>query len=285
MSQVQEHDRRDVGLTAVAAAPDRSRESRVVRVLAADEQLGRGLEGERLDRAKVRLTGRALELDTGRWDVASLHGTASLSAGLLVVDGFIARELLMEDRASVELLGPGDLLRPWDEPESLLPFVVTWNVLSTVRAIVLGPAFTSEVRDFPEVSLALLSRVHGRAQRLAESQAIAHTTAIRDRVHAMLWHFADRWGRVTTDGVAVPLALSHRMLAEFVGARRPTVSAALAELARENVVLRREDGTWLLAQSASPRSTAPPARRIPMRRRFIQPEHARVAHYRNGSGG
>ena len=47
-----------------------------------------------------------------------------------MVDGFVARELLMDDRASVELMGPGDLLRPWDEAESLLPFVVTWNVLS-----------------------------------------------------------------------------------------------------------------------------------------------------------
>ena len=286
MSQLQQQDRRSVGLTAVAAPHDRGRESRAVRVLDADDQLGRGLEGDRLAQARVRLTGRALALETGRWDVASLHGTASLSAGLLLVDGFIARELLMDDRASVELLGPGDLLRPWDETESLLPFVVTWNVLSAARAIVLGPAFAAEVRDFPEVSLALLSRVHGRAQRLAESQAIAHTTAIRDRLHAMLWHFADRWGRVTTDGVVVPLALSHRMLAEFVGARRPTVSAALAELARDGVVLRRGDGTWLLAQHASPLRTAPPARRVPMRRRFIQPEQARrVTHFRNGSDG
>ncbi|HEX5857594.1 MAG TPA: Crp/Fnr family transcriptional regulator [Microbacterium sp.] len=287
MSQLQEQQtRRGVGLSAVPPPHDRGRDSQVVRVLDADEQLGRGLEGDRLARARVRLTGRPVALDTGRWDVTSLHGTASLSAGLLLVEGFIARELLMADRASVELLGPGDLLRPWDETESLLPFVVKWNVLSAARAIVLGPAFAAEVREFPEVSLALLSRVHGRAQRLAESQAIAHTSAIRDRLHAMLWHFADRWGRVTTDGVVVPLALSHRMLAEFIGARRPTVSAALAELARENVVIRRQDGTWLLAQSASPRHTAPPARRIPMRRRFIQPEQSRsVTFYRNGSDG
>ena len=277
MSQLQEQDRRDLGLTAVSPPDDRNRDSRVVRVLDADQQLGRGLEGERLALARVRLTGRTVALDTGRWDVTPLHGTASLSAGLLLVEGFIARELLMDDRASVELLGPGDLLRPWDETESLLPFVVTWNVLSAARAIVLGPAFAAEVREFPEVSLALLSRVHGRAQRLAESQAIAHTSAIRDRLHSMLWHLADRWGRVTADGVVVPLALSHRMLAEFVGARRPTVSAALAELAREDVVRRREDGTWLLPHSASPRPATPPARRIPMRRRFIQPEPARPA--------
>jgi hypothetical protein len=182
----------------------------------------------------------------------------------------------MDNRASVELLGPGDLLRPWDEHESLLPFEVTWNVLSLARAIVLGPAFASRVHDFPEVQAALLSRVHGRAQRLAESQAIAHTAAIKERLHAMLWHLADRWGRVTVDGVVVPLALSHRMLAELVGASRPTASAALAELARDSVVARRDDGTWLLAQGASPRRTSSSAPRVAMRRRFVQPGSPRV---------
>ena len=274
MSQLQEEDRGAVGLTAIADR--RGPDSLLVRVLDVDEQLGRGLEGDRLAEARLRLSGRLLALAKGHWDVASLRGTTSLSAGLLIVDGFIGRELLVDDRASVELLGPGDLLRPWDEPESLVPFVVTWNVLSPVRAIVLGPAFASQVRAFPEVSLALLSRVHARAQRLAESQAIAHTSAIKDRLHAMLWHLADRWGRVTADGVVVPLALSHRMLAELVGARRPTVSAALAELARAGVVVRRVDGTWLLAQSTPPRRMSPPAPRIPLRRRFVQPESARL---------
>ena len=274
MSQLHENGRGAVG---VAAVPDRrERESRVVRVLDADEQLGLGLEGERLAQARAELTGRLLALEKGRWDVEPLRGTTSLSAGLLVVEGFIARELLNGDRASVELLGPGDLLRPWDEPESLIPFVVTWNVLSRARAIVLGPAFAAQVRAYPEVSVALLSRVHGRAQRLAESQAIAHTAAIKERLHAVLWHLADRWGRVTADGVLVPLAVSHRMLAELVGARRPTVSAALAELARERVVVRREDGTWLLAHGASPWRTSAPAPRIPIRRRFVQPESARL---------
>ena len=268
MSQLHEVDQEDVGLAVRAL---RGRVLPGVRVLEADPQLGGGLEGERLAQARSRLTGRILALDKGRWDVASLRGTTSLSPGLLLVGGFVARELLMDDRASVELLGPGDLLRPWDESASLLPFEVTWSVLSPARAIVLGPAFATQVRPFPEVSAALLSRVHGRAQRLAESQAIAHTTVIRDRLHAMLWHLADRWGRVTVDGVVVPLALSHRMLAELVGARRPSVSTALAELAREAVVVRYADGTWLLAQSALPRRKAPPAPRIPIRRRFVQP--------------
>ena len=278
MSQLHEADHGDVGLPALAG-----RGPRVVRVLDVDEQLGQGLEGQRLAQARSCLTGRLFALDAGLWDVAPLRGTTNVSTGLLVIDGFVAREMLKDDRASVELLGPGDLLRPWDEPESLIPFAVRWNVLSAVRAVVLGPAFAAQVHAFPEVTVALLSRVYGRAQRLAESQAIAHTAAIKERLHAMLWHLADRWGRVTVDGVVVPLALSHRMLAELVGARRPTVSAALAELAHEGAVVRRGDGTWLLAQSASPRHTAPPAPRIPLRRRFVQPDSAHVARFRAAS--
>jgi hypothetical protein len=36
------------------------------------------------------------------------------------------------------------------------------------------------------------------------------------------------------------------MLAELVGARRPTVSSAIADLARRGAVSRQADGSWLL---------------------------------------
>jgi hypothetical protein len=44
----------------------------------------------------------------------------------------------------------------------------------------------------------------------------------------------------------VPLALTHRILGQLVGARRPTVSTALAELAERGELIRRPDGSWLL---------------------------------------
>jgi hypothetical protein len=52
---------------------------------------------------------------------------------------------------------------------------------------------------------------------------------------------------MTPDGVQVPLRLSHRLIGQLVGARRPTVSSALAELAGRGDLVRRPDGTWLLA--------------------------------------
>jgi hypothetical protein len=62
----------------------------------------------------------------------------------------------------------------------------------------------------------------------------------------LFWHLAERWGRVTGDGVIVPLALTHRILGQLVGARRPTVSTALSELAERGELVRRPDGSWLL---------------------------------------
>jgi len=56
-------------------------------------------------------------------------------------------------------------------------------------------------------------------------------------------------GRVGKDGVIVGLALSHRMIGSLVGARRPTVSTALARLADDRRVQRRPDGLWLLTGS------------------------------------
>ena len=44
----------------------------------------------------------------------------------------------------------------------------------------------------------------------------------------------------------IPLALTHRILGQLVGARRPTVSTALSELAERDELVRRADGSWLL---------------------------------------
>jgi len=65
---------------------------------------------------------------------------------------------------------------------------------------------------------------------------------------ATLWVVAaiGRWGRVTPDGVVVPLELTHAALARVLGAARPTVTLAIRELERAGCLARRADGRWLL---------------------------------------
>jgi hypothetical protein len=114
-----------------------------------------------------------------------------------------------------------------------------------------------------------------RAQRLAVTQAISQLNRVEERLVALFWHLAERWGRVAAGGVAVPLALSHRLIGELVGARRPTVSTALAELARNDEIVRRDDGTWMLTAAAPVPEDA--AEVIRQRRRLMPPEEAVVA--------
>jgi hypothetical protein len=63
----------------------------------------------------------------------------------------------------------------------------------------------------------------------------------------MLWLLAESWGKVTSAGTFLPLHFTHEALGAMVGARRPTVTLALRELADRGAVIQR-DGGWLLLQ-------------------------------------
>ena len=67
----------------------------------------------------------------------------------------------------------------------------------------------------------IVDRLSERAQRLAVTQAISQLNRVDRRLLALFWHLAERWGRVARDGIGVPLVLSHRLIGELVGARRP----------------------------------------------------------------
>jgi hypothetical protein len=69
---------------------------------------------------------------------------------------------------------------------------------------------------------------------------------VEDRILLILWHLADRWGRVSTQGVIVPLPLTHRLLARIDGAHRPSVTGAISRLTERGAIRRRADGSWLL---------------------------------------
>jgi CRP/FNR family transcriptional regulator, cyclic AMP receptor protein len=225
-----------------------SRTADMVRLLDADPDLGALLSDARCEQAERELVVRTHRLPVGPWDVSRLAGATVDHVGLLILSGVLSRELIVADHVSAELLGPGDLVRPW-QPASraeLLPVDVVWSVLSPLTVAVLDRRFAAEVARYPEVTATLFDRMSERSMRLATTQAISQLTRVDRRLKALFWHLAERWGRVSGDGVIVPLALTHRILGQLVGARRPTVSSALSELAEREELLRRPDGSWLL---------------------------------------
>ena len=100
--------------------------------------------------------------------------------------------------------------------------------------------------QWPEIFAALMDRAARRAERLVVTQAIAHITRVDERLLALLWLLAERWGRVVPGGVLVSLRLPHRTLAGMVGARRPSVTTALGQLMARGAIERRQDGAWIL---------------------------------------
>jgi CRP/FNR family transcriptional regulator, cyclic AMP receptor protein len=213
--------------------------SDTVRLLEADPDLGGLLTGARRQEAERELVVRVHRLGVGVWDVSRLEGAGADHVGLLLLDGVIAREVIVADHVSAELLGPGDLVRPWQDATKadLLPVDVLWSILSPSSFAVLDRRFAGELARWPEVTAALFERLSERSLRLGTTQAISQLTRVDRRLKALLWHLAERWGRVSGDGVVIPLALTHRILGQLVGARRPTVSTALG------------DGSWVLRGS------------------------------------
>ena len=131
-----------------------------------------------------------------------LSGASADHIGLLVLDGVIARELIVADHVSAELLGPGDLIRPWQaaSKSELLPVDAEWSVLSPSTLAVLDRRFAAEVSQYPEITAALFDRLSERSLRLATTQAISQLTRVDRRLKALFWHLAERWGRVGGDG-------------------------------------------------------------------------------------
>jgi CRP/FNR family transcriptional regulator, cyclic AMP receptor protein len=236
-----------------------------------DADLGNLLDHDRHEAARRQLTVRVTAIATGHWDVTQLRNVDPLHVGLLVLEGVLAREIALEDTVSTELLGPGDLTRPWqtDGISELLPASTRWNALSRVRLAVLDRHLAARLTEWPEINAVLLERLHARAQRLATTQAISQLHRVDRRLIAIFWHLAERFGRVTADGVVVPLALSHRLVGQLIGARRPTVSSALTALAQDGKLLRLPDGTWLLPGPPDNSQQPDPVEVIRQRRTLI----------------
>jgi hypothetical protein len=243
-------------------------------LLELDPDLGQLLPKDRLAAARRELRVAVRTLEPGPWDVDRLSGASPEHLGLLIVDGVIAREVLVSDTISTELLGPGDVIRPWriQDGSGLLQHDVRWNVLTRSRFALLDRRLSVELGRYPEVGAAIVDRVNERALRLGLTQAISQLNRVDRRLLALFWHLAERWGRMTSGGVALPMTLSHRMLGQLVGARRPTVSTALGELVKKGELVRRDDGTWLL--TGEPVGVPAPEieRLIPMRRRLMPPD-------------
>ena len=224
----------------------------VTRVLDDDPELCERVPADQRARASQLAVARTESLDIGVWDEPDSPENHRDGFGLLLLDGIMARRVTLGRFDCTELLGQGDLLRPWTFESSLtstIPSNVTWNVVEPVRLAALDRRFALSVAPWPELSAALMDRIVQRARWLAFQLAVCHVVRVDTRLLLMFWHFADRWGRMTTEGARVRIPVTHGVLASVVGARRPSVTTALGRLQEEGLLGRLPGGEWLLTGS------------------------------------
>jgi CRP/FNR family transcriptional regulator, cyclic AMP receptor protein len=216
-------------------------------VLALDQDLGGTLGKDAYPSARERCTARLVGVPAGsRWSALDPLD-ASRHLGLLVVRGVLLHRLHLAGRETVDLVGPGDLIRPWPPVDEFAELFTAsrWQVLEPAQLAALDLQFLCAASAWPELLVALTERTAWHARSLELRLAISQMPNLKSRLRVMLWHLADRFGRVDRYGVFVPLPLSREVLAELVGARRESVSRRLTELADSGAVVRDRKG-WRL---------------------------------------
>jgi CRP-like cAMP-binding protein len=242
---------------------------RRVHVLDVDPDLADAVPAEDQATARRFLVADAQELPRGPWTPALTCRDGRDAFTLVILDGLVLREVVLADRRAAQVFGPGDVVRPAVDLGSSLAEGVEWTVMETATVMLLDGAFVSAARRWPGLQAIIADRLFAQVDRAAVQLAIAQLPRIEQRVLAVLWHLADRFGHVTAAGVVVPLVLTHETLGRLVGARRPTVSLGLTALHESGSIHRRSDGRWLLDAGSRPEMTErsllgmePPALRL-----------------------
>jgi hypothetical protein len=236
--------------------PDRVRDLRPrspetaghVALLATDPQFARDIPCRDRALAERVLVLPRLALAAGPWSAPPRDAWPAPTVGLLLTAGIAARHVMLGERVATQLLGPGDVLDPWGPTWELLPSGVSWSMQEPVTAVVLDGRFATAARRWPSLATVVQERLLALSDRLATHLAICQLPRVEQRILALLWHLAERFGRVGPDGIVLSLGLTHRLIGQLVGAQRPTVSLAMGALVDAGHVMRRDDGALLLTE-------------------------------------
>ncbi|HEX2096038.1 MAG TPA: helix-turn-helix domain-containing protein [Solirubrobacterales bacterium] len=216
----------------------------MVQLLDCDGDLAAGLDSAEREIASQALPVQQVSLKKGAWRPDE-EGPRPGHLGYLIVAGLVIRRVEVANGSKVELLGRGDLLRPWQEDVSSF-CCSSWEVLQSSQVVSLDHRLTESLARWPVIVANVVARGVQRSRALAADGAIASIVGLEDRLLLLLWQLAERWGEARRDGVHLGIRLPHRLLAELSGARRPSVTSALAQLEEGGRLDSTPQGHWLL---------------------------------------
>jgi hypothetical protein len=210
-----------------------------------DPQLCRGIPPHDRAAAEQQLKVRVATVPRGPWTPPA-QPPLGAPAGLLVVDGFLTRTLRLDSSDAVELLAAGDLIRPWQEDAASF-CTSSWRVIEECRVAIIDNRVLAALATWPQVTTELLARALNRSRWLAVQAAISAMVGVENKLLALLWHIAERWGHTDPDGaVLIDVPLTHELLAEMMGVGRTYVTHGISRLTRAGEVSRRPDRAFAL---------------------------------------
>jgi CRP/FNR family transcriptional regulator, cyclic AMP receptor protein len=235
---------------STAESIPQARTPATVSLLAVAPELAADLSAEAIQVAQQALIVPTVTIAPGPCDLWTSIGNADVVGplfGLLLLDGLLVREVLLGGQAAARIYGPGDLLQLEQDRVGSLGTITVCSAPTDVTLALLDDRVVAGMRRWPRLFTRVCGQLMSQIDRAAEHQAISQLVRVEDRLLAMFWHLADRWGRVCADGVLVELALTHEALGRLIGARRSTVTLGLRALESEHFLERLRGGTWLLA--------------------------------------
>lgn len=137
---------------------------------------------------------------------------------------------------TIGILEQGDLLvRPLDPWAAAGPQVRCFAIEDSLLHLVDRARMAAWMRD-PALAANLVRVLSAQIADRELAVAIALESRVERRLLLKLRQLADRWGRVTPDGIRLDLRLTHQELANMVGAVRESVTIALGRLAESGEI-------------------------------------------------
>src|SRR5579884_1716375 len=171
--------------------------------------------------------------------------------GLVVTEGLLAARLRISGYTSTVILGSGDMVCACDieGPQGSMPEERSVRALTTVTLVAVDHPLLRSCLRWPPVARCLLDCLTQRLRLGSLSLALHQSPRVEERLWLALWQLADRFGRVSPSGAVVTLPrVTHRVLAEVVAVRRPSVTSAMKRLRDSGLVEVTGRHRWLLRQ-------------------------------------
>lgn len=131
-------------------------------LLDADPDLAEGLSPDVRRPATRLLRVGVIDVRAGAWAPPALGRDAF---GLLVLGGVLVRRITLGPTARAEIIGPGDVIRPWDEDQlqSLVPAPCGWEAIADTELAVIDARASALLGRWPAVMVALGARMVRRS--------------------------------------------------------------------------------------------------------------------------